>query len=157
MDIIYFHTPIILQLSHMCMQQYALRHAISLFLKHEAITPCSDRSVCVWGGGGWLVACMPPSYYRLQTKFVKVMFLQVSVCPWGRGACMGGCMCGGGMHGRRVCMAGGYMWQRTCMAAGGCQHAWLGHVWGGMHAWQRGDVRGRYFEIRSMSKRYASY
>ena len=24
-----------------------------------------------------------PTYYRPQTKFVKVMFSQVSVCPWG--------------------------------------------------------------------------
>ena len=49
------------------------------------------------------------SCYRLQTKFVKVMFLQVSVCPQGacvagamhgEGACMAGCMCGGG-----ACMA----------------------------------------------------
>ena len=28
------------------------------------------------------------TFYRPQTKFAKVMFLQVSVCPHGRGACM---------------------------------------------------------------------
>ena len=44
--------------------------------------------------------------YRLQTKFAKVMFLQVSVCPHGGGlGCLlpGGGACvvalGGGMHG----------------------------------------------------------
>ena len=47
------------------------------------------------------------NYYRLQTKFAKVMFLQVSVCPQGVGACM----------------AGGRAWLRgVCMVAGGC--AW---------------------------------
>ena len=39
--------------------------------------------------------------YRLQTKFAKVMLLQVSVC-------LGGGMCGGGGGG---CMAGGHVWQ----------------------------------------------
>ena len=66
-------------------------------------------------------------------------------------------MCGGGMHGR------GHAWQ-------GC--AWWGHVWqegmhvkGGMHGkgacvaggCMVGGMRGRYYEIRSMSGRYASY
>ena len=36
------------------------------------------------------------SYYRPQTKFAKVMFLQVSVCPHG-----------GGMRG---CSQGGHAW-----------------------------------------------
>ena len=54
-------------------------------------------------------------FYRLQTKFSKVMFLQVSVCPQ-REACMaGGCVWQGGMHGREACMAGG-------VHGGGC--AW---------------------------------
>ena len=51
--------------------------------------------------------------YRLQTKFAKVMFLQVSVYPQG-----------GGMRGRGACMTGGHAWQ------GGC-------------AYGRGDVHGR--------------
>ena len=38
------------------------------------------------------------NYYRLQTKFAKVMFLQVSVCPQGVG----------GVHGR------GRAWLRGC-------------------------------------------
>ena len=59
----------------------------------------------------------------------------------------------GGMHGR------GHVWQ-------GDMHGRVMHG-GGMHgrgcAWQRGvhgqvgDMRGRYYEIRSMSGRYASY
>ena len=38
-------------------------------------------------------------FYRPQTKFAKVMFLQVLVCPWGRGLglCLGG-LCPGGLR-----------------------------------------------------------
>ena len=73
------------------------------------------------------------TFYRPQTKFAKVMFLQVSVCPHG-GACMvapGGCvwLLWGGMHG---CSRG---------------HVWL--LWGGMHccspgghAWFLGSMHG---------------
>ena len=45
-------------------------------------------------------------YYRPQTKFAKVMFLQVSVCPRG----------------------GGHAWQGTCVMWGvhGRGHAWQG-------------------------------
>ena len=49
----------------------------------------------------------------------------------GRGACMAG-----GMHGRGASVAGGHLWQGVCMAGG---------------------VYGRYYEIWSMSRRYASY
>ena len=99
------------------------------------------------------------------------MFLQVSVCPergwhawwwackvgeeglggrghaWqgdmhGRGHVWQGGICGGGMCGR------GHAWQGACVAGG--------HVWqGGMHG--RRGVHGRYYEIRSMSERYASH
>ena len=55
------------------------------------------------------------SCYRPQTKFAKVMFLQVSVCPRG-GACM---------------VAGG----ACVVAAGGC-------VVAGVHVWLLGDMRG---------------
>ena len=93
-------------------------------------------------------------------KFVKVMFLQVSVCPWGNvhgcpgghawllggmhgcswGACMvapGGCMAKGCMCGERgACMVKG-----ACVVKGACM------VKGGMHgeggcAWQREGVCG---------------
>ena len=45
-------------------------------------------------------------YYRPQTKFAKVMFLHVSVCPQvGRGrAWQGGVRGGGGVHGRGACL-----------------------------------------------------
>ena len=99
-----------------------------------------------------------PCFYRPQTKFAKVMFSQVSVCPQG------------GMHGRGggACMAGGHAWQGVCMAggmhgrgcawqgvctAGGACVAGAGCVWqGGMHGrgyvWQQGacmagDMCGR--------------
>ena len=83
-------------------------------------------------------------YYRPQTKFAKVMFLQVSVCPQG------------GMHGRGTCMAGGHAWQGACMTGGMCGtgacmagergvhgggvcmaggHAWWGCAWQGGHTW----------------------
>ena len=107
--------------------------------------------------------------YCPQTKFAKVMFLQVSVCPqgeacvahggghvWqrgmhGRGACMAGvCAWQGGMHGRGVHGRGGMCGRGACMAGG---HAWLGCVHGrgacmagvymaGGHAWL-GCVHGR--------------
>ena len=82
--------------------------------------------------------------YRPQTKFAKVMFLQVSVIL---------STGGGGVHG---CSRGG---MRGC-SRGGC--TWL--LRGGVHAWLllgvcgcSGGVRGFFDEIRSMSGQYASY
>ena len=49
-----------------------------------------------------------PSCYRPQTKFAKVVFLHVSVCPQG------------GMHGRGACMAGIVCVVGVCMAWGAC-------------------------------------
>ena len=78
----------------------------------------------------------------------------------------GGVYVVGGMHGR------GHAWQGqggmhgggACMAGDECDG---GHVWQGGHAWQGtcmargvcevGDMRGRYYELRSMSGQYASY
>ena len=93
------------------------------------------------------------------------------------GACMVGGMCGRVMHGRGACMAGVHVWQEG--------HVWWGHAWqGGMHgggmcggvacrvgACMMGGMHdrgtciagacempaGRYYEIRSISGRYASY
>ena len=58
------------------------------------------------------------------------------------------------MRGRRVCVVGGHAWQEgVCMAGGGVHGRGACVVgvcmMGGMHA--------RYYEIRSMSGRYASY
>ena len=124
---------------------------------------------------------MSVHYYRPQTKFAKVMFLQVSVCPHQGGRVwfyLVGGMCGfiwGGVHG----FIRGHAW----FYFGGCAWFYLGgHVWfylGGMHGfiwgacvhgfiWGacvvlfRGGMRGffsffGYNEIRSMSGRYASY
>ena len=74
--------------------------------------------------------------------FAKVMFLQVSVCPQG------------GMHGRgRV--AGGHVWP----GGHACWGVWQGGMCGdgGGCAWQGGMPPGRYYWIRSMRGRYASY
>ena len=54
---------------------------------------------------------------------------------------------GEGMHGRGACVVGGmhgrgHVWQGACMA-------------GGVHGGE--GMRGRYYEIRSMSGRYTSY
>ena len=91
-------------------------------------------------------------YYRPKTKFAKVMFSQVSVCPqggvhvwWVGGMCGGGhaCVVGGG-----ACVVGGHAWWWGACVAGG--HAWWGDMhgggpcmaggaWvGGGHAWQEG-------------------
>ena len=105
-----------------------------------------------------------PNIYRLQTKFAKVMFLQVSVCPWewgvsgrGMGRAWQGVYMAGSVHGRG-CMAGGmhgrgHAWQGACKAGGG--HAGQGCVCGRGHACHAPP--GRYYEIRSMSGRYSSY
>ena len=60
--------------------------------------------------------------YRPQTKFVKVMFLQVSVCR-GEGGCGRGSAWQrrgmGGMHGRGgACVAGGLHGRWACMVGG---------------------------------------
>ena len=64
----------------------------------------------------------------------------------------GGSMCGRGhvwqggwvgVHGRGGMHGGGHAWWGACMAGGGGA--------------QGGGMRGRYYEIRSMSGRYASY
>ena len=97
------------------------------------------------------------NFYRPQTKFAEVTFLHVSLCPqWGGGGVA--CVAGG------VCMAAGHAWQGVCMAGGGhlCMAGGL-CVAGGVHG-SRGMCgvgtcvpSGRYYKIRSMSGRYASY
>ena len=52
------------------------------------------------------------------------------------------------VHGGGPCVAGG-----ACMAGG---HVWQRGMWPGGHAWHTRPP-GRYYEIRSMSGRYASY
>ena len=76
------------------------------------------------------------NYYRPQTKFAKVMFLQVSVCPR-RGACVvggGACVVGGG-HVWLVggmCGCRGDAWLLTggaCVVARGGMSGERGHAW----------------------------
>ena len=124
--------------------------------------------VCMAGGCAWQGAyLLPPA----NEVWGKVIFLHMSVILF-----TGGGMCGrdGGVHGGgpRVCVVGGMHGRGMCgggMHGRGC--AWWGHVWQeGMHV--KGDMRGRgvhgggcmvggmhgrYYEIRSMSGRYASY
>ena len=105
------------------------------------------------------------NFYRPQTKFAKVMFLQVSVCPQGGHAWL----LQGGMHGCSggVCgCSGGHVWLLwgACVVApgGACMVAPRGGMHGcsrgGVHGCSRGEgVHGFFDEIRSMSGRYASY
>ena len=88
--------------------------------------------------------------YRRQTKFAKVMFSQVSVCPQGGGGVRGcrgyawlvGGVCGcgghawlwGGVHG-----CGGHVWLwGACVVVGGM----CGYGGVGGHAWLLGGMRG---------------
>ena len=92
-------------------------------------------------------------HWFIEHSCGKVMFLHLSVNhsvhrghAWQGvcvvGACLAGGMCGEGHAWQGVCaagwacMAGGHAWQGTCMAC---------------------TPPARYYEIRSMSGRYASY
>ena len=86
----------------------------------------------------WYLLLKSSFHYRPQTKFVKVMFLQVSVCPQGERAWLlpgGGCVWL--LWGACMVARGG-----ACVVApGGC--AWLsqgvcGCSWGVMHGCSRG-------------------
>ena len=85
-------------------------------------------------------------FYRPQTKFAKVMFLQVSVILSTGGACVvaqGGVHgCSGGMHGCLGGMHGCSGGRGACMVApGGMRGCSGGHVWlllGGMRGCSRG-------------------
>ena len=79
----------------------------------------------------------------------------------GMRGCWGACVLLGGVHGEgghvwqkgAVCGEGGHVWQRgACVAKGG--HAW--QRGGSVAKWGGGACVG-YDEIRSMSRRYASY
>ena len=87
------------------------------------------------------------SNYRPQTKFAKVMFLQVSVCPqgcvwqggghaWLWGACM---VVGGGVHG---CRGHAWLWGHVWLG-GMCSYRGVCMVAGGMHGCRVGMCGGR--------------
>ena len=102
----------------------------SLSLPMISMTISSGRPVGYWSLSCFCyVSCQViTDNYRPQTKFAKVMFLQMSVCPLG-----------GGMRG----------W-------GGGVHGWGACVAGGMHAPPPSATYYGY-GIRSMSGRYVSY
>ena len=102
----------------------------------------------------------------MQRSWGKVIFSEACVKNSVHGGGMGGvrhggggCVWQGGMYGRGGAWQGGRAWQGHAWQ-GGMHSMGLcmagGSVHGGGHAWQ-GGVRGRYYEIRSMSGRYASY
>ena len=84
------------------------------------------------------------NFYRPQTKFAKVMFLQVSVCPHGGHAWF--YSVGGGMRGFIWGGMRGFIWGACVVLFGG--HAWFylggmcGFIWGGMHGFIRGGICG---------------
>ena len=87
------------------------------------------------------------SCYRPQTKFAKVIFLQVST--GGGGGVYGREQRAwqGSVHGEGVCMAGGHAWQGGMHGRGACMGsrcAWQGGIHCGGHAWQ-GGMCGRGF------------
>ena len=88
----------------------------------------------------WLISQLFDNNYRPQTKFAKVMFLQVSVCPHGGGAWL---LWGGAC----VVTPGGYVWllREACVVAPGgvvCVVAPRGvcvvNPGGGMHGYSGG-------------------
>ena len=93
------------------------------------------QGACMAGGHVWQGACIMGGMHGRG-------------CVCGEGACVAGGMCAwwGG-----ACMTGGHVWWDVCMAGEGVMHGR-----GRGHAWQ-GGVHGRYYKIRSMSGRYASY
>ena len=111
-------------------------------------------------------------FYRPQKKFAKVMFLHLSVShsvhrghAWLRGGGHAWLLGGGGAGGMHGCSGGCAWFWGVCMVVGG--NVWLpgGHAWlrWGGRAWLWGAcmvVGGAcvgYDEIRSISRRYASY
>ena len=89
-------------------------------------------------------------HYRPQTKFAKVMFSQVSVCPQGGGRVwQEGGMHGGGMRGRGACMAEGmYGWGEGVCGRGACV-VW-GCVAGGVHGRRDGHCSGWHASYRNV-------
>ena len=76
----------------------------------------------------------------------------------GRGHAWQGACVVGGMHGRGACIIWGCVWQGACMV-GACMAGGMhgrGACVAGVCVWQ-GGMHGRYYEIQSMSRRYASY
>ena len=93
-------------------------------------------------------SCFSVKFYRPQTKFAKVMFSQVSVCPQG-GVSQHVMGTGGGIpacSGQGWCLPGGSL--PGGVYPGG---ATRGRVSGVLP-----QTRGRYYGIRSTSRRYAS-
>ena len=115
---------------------------------------------CVARGHAWQGACMAVGHAWWGVCVAEGACMAEGVCVAG-GMHGGGCVWQGG-----VCGRGGHAWQGGVCVAGGMHGGgcvWQGGVCvaGGMHG--RGDMCGtntppaRYYEIWSMSGRYASY
>ena len=113
----------------------------------------THRDTCMHGYlVNFVKICKALIHYRPQTKFAKVMFLQVSVCPHWGGACV---VLFGGMRGFYLGGMCGFIWE------GGVHGFIQGHAWffrGGVRSFLGGGMCGffsffRYNEIRSMNRR----
>ena len=117
-----------------------------------------------WHKSRWHPQCtkLDLVHYRPQTKFAKVMFSQVFVCPQGRGLHLGGLHPGGGSASRRgVCIqegglhpGGGSTYRR-----GVCIQEGVYIQEGGLHPGGFGQtpLPIRYCGIRSTGGWYTSY
>ena len=115
---------------HRWMHMYRALHRASLvinFCENIALKTC----FCVV-----FLSC-----YRPQTKFAKVMFLQVSVCPQGggvRGCSRGACVIAPGLGGVYGFFGGGGCSWGACVIAAGGVHGCSG---GGVHVFSGRGVR----------------
>ena len=110
---------------------------------------CMAGCVCVAGGGmHGRGACMVEGLVWQRGMHGRGH-------AWQEGMHGGGCVWWGAMYGRGGVHGGGHAWWGVCMAGGMCG---VGDAWqGGACVAGGGGVHGRYYEIRSMSVRYASY
>ena len=112
------------------------RYQAQLTASQRGITKSGGLSNTLWvQKGQWAEKGNSVTYiYHLQTKFVKVMFSQVCVCPQGCAWLWGVCMAAGG-RGVGVVKGGHAWWRGACVVKRGM------HGKGG-HAWQRGGMCG---------------
>ena len=108
---------------------------------------CSQGGWCMGYDEIWEIQSMSRWYASYWNAFLLIVFSIFTACnEVGARQYFQKCVSRISVHGG-ACMEGRHVWQ-----GGACMGGW---VWqGGMHG---GGMRGRYYEIRSVSGRYASY
>ena len=103
-----------------------------------------------------LVAFLPPATKLGQGNIFRSVIQEFCPMGGGRHAWQGGaCVAEGGMHSRTGMCGRGCAWQGAYVAEQACM-AGVACMTGGV-CMARGGMCGRYYGIRSMSGRYASY